>query len=472
MVDWQNEVKKRQDDLLADLKRLLRIKSVNDEAHATKDAPLGAGPAAALDEFLKIGQRDHFQTKNFDHLAGHIQLGDPQAEEIGMMVHVDEMPAGSGWKTDPFKPVEQDERIYGRGAFDDKGPAIAAYYAMKIVRDLGIPLKRQIKLIIGTDEEVDWRGIKHYFKLVPKPKIGFSPDQDFPVVNGEKGVANSWIKFPGANDSEAVLLKFESGERRNMVPRLASATLKIENPDQVSQEYTKFLETVPVQGESQQEGDQLILTLQGKAAHAQEPANGHNAATYLATFLQGLNLDQSGNKYISFIAKYLHRDSRMKKFKANRTSKIMGDLTVNAGVFNYDSQNGGQVTLNYRYPREVDPQWLFDKVKKVTNKFGATIKSRVDLTPHYVDPEDPMVKLMLDVYHRQTGLPAYGKTVGGGTFGRLLPNGVAFGARFPQTPSSIHQPNEFIPLHDLFAATAIYAEVLARLATTADDRSG
>lgn len=464
MIDWNKLVKSQQEDLLADLTKLLKIPSVNDDAHGTADAPLGKGPAEALQLFLNYGKRDGFQVKNLDNLAGHIEFGSGTTD-VGMLVHVDEMPAGQGWKTDPFNPTIKNNCIFARGSFDDKGPAIAAYYAMKIVRSLQLPTKRRVRLIIGTDEEVGWRGMTHYFKLMPKPTIGFSPDQDFPVVNGEKGVANSWIRFKTTKIKAPKLLHFKAGERRNMVPGIATAILATNCADQIVKKYNHFCDLQSLHGSYNLSPDHktVTLTLKGKSAHAQEPRNGKNAGTYLATFLKDQTLDVNAKLYIKFIADYLHQDSRMKNFGVNYTSKLMGDLTVNAGIFEYNSNTGGLIELNYRYPREVDINQLFNSVKTACTSYGATIKSEVDLPPHYVSVHDPLVKLMLDVYHKQTGLEAKGKTVGGGTFGRILPNGVAFGARFPSTPSSIHQPNEFIPLHDLFAATAIYAEVLYNL---------
>lgn len=470
MINWNSLVKEQEQDLLADLEELLKIKSVNDDNHSTPDAPLGIGPAQALKRFLSYGKRDHFEVKNLDNLAGHIEMGNGDPD-IGILVHVDEMPAGQGWQTEPFSPVIKNNCIFARGAFDDKGPAIAAYYAMKIVRALNVPIKHRVRLIIGTDEEVGWRGMTHYFKLMPKPALGFSPDQDFPVVNGEKGVANSWIKFENVSGKSPKLLEFHAGKRRNMVPGIATVVLKTNNSCKVKKEYNDFCKGYSLNGvyNVDESRGTIILTLKGKSAHAQEPLNGKNAGTYLALFLNGQELDSNAKSYIEFITNYLHQDSRMKKFGMSFSTKQMGELTVNSGIFSYDTTNGGLVELNYRYPKGLDVDKLFSSVKKVCISYGATsVKSEVDLPPHYVPVSDPLVKLMLEIYHKQTGLKAEGKTVGGGTFGRILKEGVAFGARFPDTPISIHQPNEFIPLHDLYAATSIYAELIYDLACKDD----
>lgn len=189
-IDWQQEVEKRKDDIIADLERMLRVKSVRDESQATADAPLGPGPKAALDEFLKIAERDGFETMELDGMAGHIQYGKGDTD-LGILAHVDVMPAGNGWDTDPFEPVIKDGNLYARGASDDKGPSMAAYYGMKIVKELGLPVNKKIRFILGTDEESSWRGMKHYFASMPQPDLGFSPDAFFPIINGERGMSAS-----------------------------------------------------------------------------------------------------------------------------------------------------------------------------------------------------------------------------------------------------------------------------------------
>ena len=162
-INWKNEVEKRKDDLLEDLFTLLRVDSVRDDEKATAELPVGPGPKEALDVFLEIGKRDGFITKNVDNYAGHIEYGEGE-ELMGVLGHVDVVPTGTGWDTDPFEPVIKDDRIYARGSSDDKGPSMAAYYAIKIIRDLGLPVSKRVRMIIGTDEESGWQCMTHYLK--------------------------------------------------------------------------------------------------------------------------------------------------------------------------------------------------------------------------------------------------------------------------------------------------------------------
>lgn len=185
-IDWKKEAENRKDEMLADLKTMLEIESVRDESKGTPEAPLGPGPKEALDKFLEIGKRDGFETLELDGLAGHIEFGEGD-ETMAMLAHVDVMPAGKGWNTDPFKPVIKDGNLYARGAQDDKGPGMACYYGLKIIKELGLPVSKKVHFILGTDEESQWRGMTHYFEKMPQPDFGFSPDAFFPVINGEKG---------------------------------------------------------------------------------------------------------------------------------------------------------------------------------------------------------------------------------------------------------------------------------------------
>lgn len=151
-INWLEEVEKRKDALLEDLFRQLKIASVRDDEAATEEAPVGPGPKAALEDFMKMAEEDGFKTEQFGPWAGHVEAGEGE-ELLGILGHVDVVPVGTGWDTDPFEPVIKDGRIYARGSSDDKGPTVAAYFALKLLRDLGLELNQRVRIIVGTDEE-------------------------------------------------------------------------------------------------------------------------------------------------------------------------------------------------------------------------------------------------------------------------------------------------------------------------------
>lgn len=470
MTDWKAEVAQRKDDLMADLQTMLAVPSVRDDSKATDDAPLGPGPKAGLEAFLAIAKRDGFRTKNIDNVVGYVEVGDPDAAEtLAVLAHVDVMPAGNSWETDPFTPTIKDGRLYARGALDDKGPGMAAYYGLKIVSELGLPMNRKIRFIVGTDEESDWTGMHRYFEVEPAPTLGFSPDAEFPIINGEKGNITLTADFTGAQAVEAnnTLVSFVSGERDNMVPAEADAVVTSSDNEAFVSAFTAFLDAAPVTGEVTVDGDGVKLHVDGKASHGAWPENGINAGTYLAAFLDTQNFSGVAADFLSFVNTYVHDDTVGEHLGLKITDDVMGALSLNIGILRFIDQVGS-VTLNFRFPKNTSAEAITEAVAKAAAVNHGTATAGRAMVPHYVPADDPLVQTLLNVYHEQTGLPAKEEVVGGGTYGRLMKRGVAFGAMFPGTPDTMHQPNEFIPVDDLYRAAAIYAQGIAELAAETD----
>lgn len=462
-IDWKAEAAKRKEAFLEDLFDLLRIDSVRDDNKATDEAPVGPGPKEALESFLALGERDGFITKNVDNWAGHIEYGDGD-ELMGVLAHVDVVPTGTGWETDPFEPVIKDGRIYARGSSDDKGPGVAAYYALKMIKDLGLPVSKKIRFIIGTDEESEWKGIKHYLETEPEPDFGFSPDATFPIINGEKGNSTVFIETKAdGSGSTHELIEFESGLRPNMVPQDAVAVVKSSNPTEIESALDDFLNGLPVKGVAAVDGEKVTVEFTGKAAHGSKPASGVNAATYLARFLSDFDFAKDAKTFLEVITLYLHDDSEGKKLGIDHTDEVMGELTSNSGVFSYKANESGKITVNMRYPQGLTEEGIFESFKSKLSQYTVELSKTEGKEPHYVPANDPLVTTLLDVYHRQTGLEAHEMVIGGGTYGRLMERGVAYGAMFPDSTDTMHQANEFMAVDDLMNAMAIYAEAIYEL---------
>ncbi|KRK64085.1 dipeptidase PepV [Companilactobacillus tucceti DSM 20183] len=460
-IDWEKEIAHRSDEMINDLSELVSINSQRDVEHKTDEYPLGPGPAKALKIFLNFAKRDGFETKNVDNLAGRIEYG--EGEAVGILAHVDVVPEGPGWETDPFKPVIKDGKLYARGSSDDKGPSLGAYYALKVIKEMKLPVSKKVQLILGTDEENDWTGINHYMKTEEMPEVGFSPDAQFPAINGEKGIVSFDVQFP--NPSSGLVKSFESGIVANMVPQNADAVIDLTDikVEELQDLFDQFLTGhKEIKGSIDLTDNEATIHIVGKGAHAMQPAVGINAATYLASFLTKLNLNDRQREYFQFIAESLHLDFAGKALGIANTHEVMGELTVSPNIFKFDEDNAS-ILLNIRYPKGDDGQSLTDKINKhLPKKVTATIKGHNQL-PHFVPADDPLVKTLLSAYKDHTGddSPAY--TVGGGTYGRILKKGVAFGAMFPNDENVMHQPNEYIDLEKLQKATAIYADAIYRL---------
>ena len=212
-------------ELLETLKRWISVPSVQGPA-AGPGAPFGAENRRMLDMALADGRRFGFETRDIDGYAGDISLGEGE-ETLGMLCHLDVVPAGDGWDTDPWTATEKDGKLYGRGCMDDKGPAVCALFAMRAVKEAGIPLKHGVRLILGCDEETGMSDMRYYASKMKMPDYGFSPDAEFPVINIEKGGVHMRIAKAVANDEGAALPVYSlyAGERPNVVPAEARAAV-------------------------------------------------------------------------------------------------------------------------------------------------------------------------------------------------------------------------------------------------------
>ncbi|MGX7030372.1 dipeptidase PepV [Vagococcus zengguangii] len=466
-IDWTKEVEARKEALLEDLFGLLRVPSVREDDKATADAPVGPGPKEALLHFLALGERDGFVTKNVENIAGHIEFGAGD-ETLGIFSHVDVVPVGTGWDTDPFEPVIKDGRIYARGSSDDKGPSMAAYYAIKMIKELELPTSKRIRLIIGTDEESSWKCVDRYLEVEETPDFGFAPDAEFPIINGEKGNVTVSLNLAGENEGAVKLISFKAGLRANMVPESGTAVLEVTDADvlaSITADLEKYVTEQGISGEVTIDGSTVTVFIKGKSAHGASPHLGINGGTHLANFLNQYAFEGNAKTYINTIATFLHDDTKGEKIGVAIADDIMGELSLNVGVFKFDVTSAdNSVILNMRYPKGTDEATIG---QQIADSLAATDFAVEVLEggkgPHYVPEDDELVKTLLSVYEEHTGLKGHGQVIGGGTFGRLLERGVAYGAMFPDSIDTMHQANEFMALNDLFRATAIYADAIYRL---------
>lgn len=456
-INFKAEVLKRKEHLIKDLQDLIRINSeLTTFDPKRQGAPFGEGTKKALDLMLSIGKRDGFDTVNLEGYAGHIEYG-KQTEWVGMIGHLDVVPAGNDWTYPPYGAEIHDNKMYGRGTEDDKGPTIAAYYALKILKELNVPLSKRIKLILGNDEETAWRCVRHYFSVYPEsPVSGFIPDADFPLIYAEKGISRIFVegKLDGTD-----IIEIHGGFRDNMVPDYATALL---NPSQdYATLFTSFLAKKGYHGSVSHQNSKILVKVDGKSAHGSTPQFGENAIDRLFEFFIDVKINA---KLVSLVKDLLIHDYLGKKLGVAYKDAEMGDLTNNFGVI--IAENGKyQIHLNLRYPNGVS----FDQVVKTLSEKMSPYGAKVTVDKHqlllYKDPNSDLVNKLMSVYVKHTGdKNAKPINIGGGTFARAMPNCVAFGPHFLDKPTFIHQKNEFIGIDELILATIIYTEALYELA--------
>lgn len=474
---WKQQAQLRQDVYLEDLKSFLSINSIEDMTTAADGKPFGEGVARALDYLLDKGGKDGFSTKNLDGYAGTIDCGDGE-EEVGILVHIDVVTVGEGWTTPPFEPSIRDGKIYARGAIDDKGPALAAYYALKMVKDSGLPLSKRVRLIIGTDEESGWLCMKYFAAHDKVPEIGFSPDSSFPMTHAEKGQINPTLTLP-AQKPEAVndgwrLLSFVSGDQGNSVPDKASACVAPGNGGAIADEalfpqaaasWEEFLHAQGVEGRlDQDESGILHFSLVGKPAHGMEPHKGINAGTMLAHYLHRFRFEGSDFSFLSLLSDVLHEDDFAERLYMACADEVSGRLTVNAGILRYSQGEGASVRLNIRYPATVSCQEYVERLERRVDELGWTLSHLRTSHAHYVPKDHPIIRTLSRVYEEHTGLPAQLLSSGGATYAKTMKAGVAFGPVFPGKESTAHLADEYAEIDDLLRAMAIYAHAIHELA--------
>ena len=460
-IDFKQEVLNHKEDLLKDLFDLLSVRSILG-TDITEETPFGSGPREALDLILSFGKRDGYKTKLVENKAGHIEVG--QGEELfGILGHVDVVPVvEADWTSHPFKPEIRDGKIFARGSLDDKGPTMAAYYAVKLLDKLGVKWNKRVRVIIGSDEETGFRCVEAYFKHEEQPASGFTPDAMFPLVYAEKARATFDHKLKFVDEDGQYnykLVKFNGGQVLNMVIASAKAELEGEVSD-IKEKFENFLAQEKLEGEVEV-GNTIKLTLKGKAAHGSTPQYGINGATKLAEFLSTLGLDNNGKNFVNYIVEKLANDPFGEKLGINYSDDEMGEATYNYGILEYDLERKiGLVSTDCRHPKKFD---LVDRLNgiKVDN---IDIEVTSTKEAHYVPKDDELVTTLMDVYRKHTGDTKNDAFVlGGGTYARCLKKGVAFGLLFPGKEDTMHQANEYLEVEDLLLATAIYAEGIYKL---------
>ncbi|QJD85424.1 Sapep family Mn(2+)-dependent dipeptidase [Cohnella herbarum] len=520
-IDWTSEVKRRQEALLRDLSSLLAIPSVKDEASAAPGMPLGIESAKALAYMLELADREGLRTANLEGIVGYAEYGgdgsgdsesgNPGKGEyankgngekghndyIAVLSHVDVVPASGEWTSPPYEPAIRDGRLYARGALDDKGPAIAALYGLLIVKELGLPLRHRIRIIIGTDEETGMNCMETYNRLERPPLAGFTPDADFPIVHAEKGQVNSRMTLRFADDSppsaesEAELesklesksvsdqeriyrlMSFTSGTAANMVPDFAEAVIQ-GSPTRLEaliSDYRFFSATHELESESMSDLASssahrvAILRMHGTSAHGMAPETGNNAGMRLLTFLYGQSFEGDDQRFIKGAVELLAGDTSGEALGIACRDEATGPLTVNVGLLRYDPLvREAYFHLNIRFPACTNGETIVSMIESKIGEYGFVITPPIIKPPHQVAADHPMIKALQAIYRDHTGQEATLLSTGGGTYACKLVNCVAFGPLFPGEFDTAHQQDESISIDSLLKATAMYAQAIFEMA--------
>lgn len=415
------------EEMICALRDLVRINSVAG-VDVTPEAPYGKGPARALESTLALCASLGMRTVNRDGRVGWAEIGEG-SEMVGILVHLDVVPAGEGWNYPAYDLTETEGRLYGRGVTDDKGPAIACIYAMKDLLDSGAPLKRRIRIIFGQSEEVGiWHDMEWYKAHEELPVFGFTPDADFPAIYGEKGILGMELSVPA---SASALERIEGGDASNMVPAWCRAAVN-----------GRAYETV------------------GRAAHASTPEDGDSAITKM---MAALAEEIPQDPLVAFYQKYIGSALNGEKMGCALEDDKSGKLTMNVGTLRM-REDRIVMEMDVRNPVTFAPERVTEPVAKAAAEFGLSMDVTEWNAPVYMDKDGKVIRSLLEVYRAATGDGSGPAVIGGGTYARAMDHIVAFGPMIPGRELTEHQQNEYILREDFCKIREIYRAAMERLA--------
>ena len=440
----KNIVNENSREMVESIKAAVRINSVMDEDTATETMPFGKGVDEALRKTLEIAESLGFKTVYKDGYYGYAEVGEGE-ELIGILGHIDVVPVGdeSKWKFPPFSATEEDGYIYGRGTQDDKGPTIAAMYAVKALLDAGVKFGKRVRFIIGGDEENLWRCIAKYTENGEEiPSMGFTPDSSFPVTNAEKSLVQFYLRGKGSKD-----LSLNISGALNAVPGVANYTGKL--ADKLTEKLDELKFDYEKDGES--------VTVIGKRVHAASADKGVNAIERLCKALYEIGVEDDVVRFVAELS-----DSVGSKILPNCIDDVSGTLTLNLGELIINEKES-KIGFDSRVPVKFTIEDLEDAVKEKAANYGLEFEEFDRLKSLYVPADSELIKTLVSVYEEETGLEGTPKSSGGATYAKALDNCVAFGAMFPFDEKTEHQENERVNIKNMIKATEIYALSVYRL---------
>lgn len=441
-IDITNQVK---DEFLISLKTLIFYPSVLNEGE--NGTPFGQAIQDVLEKTLEIcrdiGFTTYLDPKGY---YGYAEIGQG-AELLAILCHLDVVPSGdeADWQTPPFEATIKDGWVFGRGVQDDKGPSLAALYAVKSLLDQGIQFKKRVRFIFGTDEETLWRCMARYNTIEEQASMGFAPDSSFPLTYAEKGLLQVKLHGPGSDQ-----LELEVGGAFNVVPGKANYQGPL---------YEQVCNDLKEAGYDYQSTEQTVTVL-GVPKHAKDASQGINAVIRLATILAPLQEHPA----LSFLATQAGQDGTGRQIFGDIADEPSGHLSFNVAGLMINHERS-EIRIDIRTPVLADKEELVELLTRCAQNYQLRYEEFDYLAPLYVAKDSKLVSTLMQIYQEKTGDNSPAISSGGATFARTMPNCVAFGALFPGAKQTEHQANECAVLEDLYRAMDIYAEAVYRLAT-------
>ena len=392
-------------DIVRDIARLVSIPSV--EGPAAPDAPFGIESKRALDCALQIAEELGLDTVNCENKIGYASIGEDHGQGyLATITHVDVVPAGDGWTEDPFTVRERDGFLLGRGVMDDKGPSILCLYALKYLRDSGLPLRYPVRALLGSNEETGMGDLEHYNANYPAPLFCFSPDADFPLIHGEKGIYHGRLI---SRHTPVNVLEMTGGVAPNAVPAKASALVRAE-----------ALQSTDAVSVEELEPGLWKLSSVGVSGHASMPEGTVNAIGRIVDYLLENGIPAEGElPYFRFLAR-LHAATDGSGLGLQSSDDYFTPLTAVGGKISTADGVFCQ-TIDCRYGISTSGEAITARLREAAGS-AAEIQVDADAAPFYLTLDNPAIQACMESYNLVTGENAHPFTIGGGTYARHFPN--------------------------------------------------
>ncbi|MBR6505043.1 MAG: dipeptidase PepV [Clostridia bacterium] len=444
---------------------LIQIPSVYSSEDQDK-YPFGKYTVDALEYVLNLGKEFGFRTKNIDNKCGYVEFGEGE-KLLGIIGHLDIVPVTDDWSYPPFNPKIINGKIYGRGTLDDKGPVIAALYAMKAISD-NYSLDKRVRLILGLDEERNWECINRYKQTEEMPNISFSPDANFPCIYSEKTISSVYLSQDYISSNDIIIEEINTNNNAiNVVPKYCYCKLKINTFNLNSNDIITFLNSEISKNDFNikincLDDTHIELHSFGTAAHAARPHLGKNAISKLIIVLNELFKKHNIKlELLEYFSKYIGDDYTGKSLKINFKDDS-GILTLNTARF-YLENNKLYIGINLRIPVSVN----IEKLKSIFNNSKGFYKINIEFTdykkPLFVQKNDKLVQKLCKIFNDYNNSNIEPEAIGGGTYARAFTNCVSFGPKMPNAEDLCHQVDEYISVDNLMFCAKVYARAILEL---------
>ena len=432
------------ENMKADLAELVKYNSVL----ADDAAPFGLENHKVLDRAISMMEEKGLKATNLDYYCGYGETGEGE-KLIGILAHLDIVPAGDGWDTDPFTMTEKDGLLYGRGVSDDKGSAVASMYALKYLMDEKYPFKKRVRLILGCNEETGSKCIAHYVEKEGHIDCGFTPDGGFPGVYAEKGTLGGALVAHNTKIKNIV-----TGLASNVVAKTAVFTLPENSYD--AAKLDAYLKSKGIEYSS----DATTLTVYGQAAHASLPDNGKNAFAYGMEALYAADFNDS---FTDWFHKYFALENHGETLGYLSLKDDITDTSINVGGTAGIKDGSVFASLDERFPVKTTSEKALALLTAIKTE-DCEFVCRGGHDPLYFDLESPMIKSLMNAYVKVTGdTESKMEAIGGGTYAKAINNCIAFGGEFQGRECHMHDANESLVIEDFAKQVEIYVEAIKNL---------